>query len=156
LGSTWLPTIVGTTVAFVLVPFYIVMRQQWGAIGLAIASAVAILIYVLLLGWLQHRRFKREAVAKGSTLENVPGMLDAALRLAAAAAVATGVGLVVRVLLVQLLPGNELTIILTRATVLCVIGTSIYVALARLLGIGELAEIGGKLRRALRLWPPTG
>src|SRR6185369_8519575 len=58
LGSTWLPTIVGTTVAFVLVPFYIVMRQQWGAIGLAIASAVAILIYVLLLGWLQHRRFK--------------------------------------------------------------------------------------------------
>jgi putative peptidoglycan lipid II flippase len=117
---------------------------------------VAILIYVLLLGWLQHRRFKREAVAKGSTLENVPGMLDAALRLAAAAAVATGVGLVVRVLLVQLLPGNELTIILTRATVLCVIGTSIYVALARLLGIGELAEIGGKLRRALRLRPPTG
>jgi hypothetical protein len=66
------------------------------------------------------------------------------------------VGLVVRVLLVQLLPGNELTIILTRATVLCVIGTSIYVALARLLGIGELAEIGGKLRRALRLRPPTG
>jgi hypothetical protein len=30
------------------------------------------------------------------------------------------------------------------------------VALARLLGIGELAEIGGKLRRALRLRPPTG
>jgi putative peptidoglycan lipid II flippase len=154
LGSTWLPTIVGTMVAFVLVPLYIVMRQQWGAIGLAIASAVAILIYVLLLGWLQHRRFKREAVAKGSTLENVPGMLDAALRLAAAAAVATGVGMVVRVLLVQLLPGNDLTVILTRATLLCVIGTSVYVALARLLGIGEVAEIGGKLRRALGLRPP--
>jgi putative peptidoglycan lipid II flippase len=154
LGSTWLPTIVGTMVAFVLVPLYIAMRQQWGAIGLAIASAVAILIYVLLLGWLQHRRFKREAVAKGSTLENVPGMLDAALRLAAAAAVATGVGMVVRVLLVQLLPGNDLTVILTRATLLCVIGTSVYVALARLLGIGEVAEIGGKLRRALGLRPP--
>jgi putative peptidoglycan lipid II flippase len=65
--------------------------------------------------------------------------------------VATGVGLVVRVLLVQLLPGNDLTMILTRATVLCVVGMSIYVALARLFGIGELAEIVGKLRRTIRV-----
>ena len=125
LGSTWLPTIVGTTVAFIMVPFYVVLRQQWGAVGLAIASSIAILIYVLLLGWLQRRRFEREAAAKGTTLKSIPGMLDGALRMAVAA-VAIGVGLVVRVLLVQLLPGNDLTVILTRATVLCVIGTSIY------------------------------
>ena len=103
-----------------LVPFYIVMRQRWGAIGLAIASAVAILIYVLLLGWLQQRHLSGAKLSPGATtLENVPGMLDAALRLAAAAAVATGVGLVVRGLLVQRLQGKKhLTIILTRATVL--------------------------------------
>ena len=93
LGSTWLPTIVGTMVAFLTVPLYVVLRQQWGAIGLAIASSVAILVYVLLLGWLQHRRFEREAAAKGTTLDDVPGMLEAALRLAVAAAVAIGMGL---------------------------------------------------------------
>jgi hypothetical protein len=43
------------------------------------------------------------------------------------------------------------TMILTRATLLCVVGMSIYVALARLLGIGELAERVGKLRRTLRV-----
>ena len=47
LGSTWLPTIVGTIIAFVMVPLYVVLRQHWGAIGLAIASSVAILVYVL-------------------------------------------------------------------------------------------------------------
>ena len=30
-GSTWLPTIVGTLIAFVTVPLYIALRQQWGA-----------------------------------------------------------------------------------------------------------------------------
>ena len=39
LGSTWQPTAVGTAVAFCAVPLYILFRQQYGAIGLAIASA---------------------------------------------------------------------------------------------------------------------
>ncbi len=65
LGSTWLPTIVGTSVAFLMAPLYVLLRHQWGAIGLAIASSIAILVYVLLLGWLQHRRFAREAAASG-------------------------------------------------------------------------------------------
>ena len=103
LGSTWLPTIVGTIIAFVMVPLYVVLRQNWGAIGLAIASSIAILVYVLVLGWLQHRRFEREASAKGTTLNDVPGMLDGALRLAVAAGVAIGIGLGVRVLLLELL-----------------------------------------------------
>ena len=66
LGSTWLPTIVGTVVTAGLVPLYVVLRQHWGAVGLAVASSVSILIYVMLLGWLQRRRFEREAEAKGS------------------------------------------------------------------------------------------
>jgi len=151
LGSTWLPTIVGTTVAFVMVPFYVVLRQQGGAIGLAIASAIAILIYVVLLGWLQRRRFEREAASNGSSLKDAPGMLDGALRLAVAAAVATGIGLLARVLLLQFLPGISLAIILMRATALCVLGVSIYLTLARLFGVRELAEIEGMLLRRLKL-----
>jgi hypothetical protein len=51
------------------------------------------MIYVLLLGWLQHRRFEQEAAAKGTSLHDVPGMLASALRLAVAAGLAIGVGL---------------------------------------------------------------
>ena len=118
-GSTWLPTIVGTLIAFLAVPLYVVLRQQWGAIGLAIASSVAILIYVLLLGWLQYRRFEWEAAARDTNLKAVPGMLGAALGLAVATGLAIGAGLYLRYLLLQFLPGMQILAILMRATVLC-------------------------------------
>ena len=105
LGSTWLPTLVGTAVAFAVLPLYIVLRQHWGSIGLAVASAVAILVYVLLLGGLQRRRFEREAAARGTALDPAPGMLDASIRLAFAAAIAIGAGLGFRMVLISFWPG---------------------------------------------------
>ncbi len=108
LGSTWLPTIVGTIIAFLMAPLYVVLRHQWGAIGLAIASSIAIVVYVLLLGWLQHRRFEREAAAKAATLDGAPGMLGAALRLAAAAGIAIGIGFGARLLFVAYPAGYAL------------------------------------------------
>ena len=119
LGSTWLPTIVGTIVTVGLIPLYVVLRQYWGAVGLAVASSVSILVYVMLLGWLQRRRFEREAKAKGTTLDNVPGMLDTAVRLAAATAVAIAVGLALRPMLIQLLPDNHVAALYMRAGLLC-------------------------------------
>jgi len=155
LGSTWLPTIVGTMVAFLTVPLYVVLRHQWGAIGLAIASSLAILVYVLLLGWLQRRRFEREAAAKGATLHGVPGMLKTAIRLAVAAGIAIGVGLRVRIFLFQFLPGMHLGVMLMRASILCVIGVGIYLGLAQLFGISELAELKRLVMRRLRLQRPN-
>jgi len=149
LGSTWLPTIIGTLIAFLAVPLYVVLRQQWGAIGLAIASSVAILIYVLLLGWLQYRRFEREAAVRGTSLKTAPGMLGAALGLAAAAAIAIGTGLWVRDLLLQFLPGMHFVVILTRATILCSVGIGVYLAMARVFGIRELARLQRLLSRRL-------
>ena len=151
LGSTWLPTILGTTVAVVAAPLYVVLRQQFGANGLAIASAAAILAYVLLLGWLQRRRFEREAAAKGVALKDEPGMLDGALRLATAAAIATGAGLAARAHLLQFLPGMHLGPILMRATVLCALGGGIYVIVAWLLGMHEITEIADMLLHKLGL-----
>jgi putative peptidoglycan lipid II flippase len=124
-----------------MIPVYVIMRQSWGAIGLAIASAIAIIVYVLLLGWLQYRRFTREAALKGSTLENVPGMLDAAVRLAVAAAIAICAGLLLRAALLQLFPDTQLWVILMRAIGLCLFGVGTYVAVARMLGVRELAEV---------------
>ena len=131
-------------------PLYVVLRWQWGGIGLAIASSVAILIYVLLLGWLQYRRFQREAAAKGNSLQDVPSMLEAAVRLAAAAGIATGVGLGVRLLLLQFLPGMDLMVLIGRATVLCAIGLGIYLACARFFGIDELGKLERILLRKLK------
>jgi putative peptidoglycan lipid II flippase len=150
LGSTWLPTIVGTVVTAGLIPLYIVLRQNWGAVGLAVASSVSILIYVMLLGWLQRRRFEREAKAKGASLDHVPGMLDTALRLAAATAVAIAVGLVLRPTLIQLLPDNDDLAIVIRGTVLCAVGLGIYIALAWVLGVKELTEVEELAIRELR------
>jgi putative peptidoglycan lipid II flippase len=141
LESTWLPTIIGTAVAVVMVPVYIVLRQQNGTIGLAIASSVAITIYVLLLGWSQRKRFEREAVARGATLAGAQGMLGAVLRLALAAAIAAGLGLLVRAQVLNWLPDMHVATILLRATLLCTFGISSYAILAWLSGVQELAEI---------------
>jgi len=148
-GSTWLPTVVGTLIAFLAVPLYVVLRQQCGAIGLAIASSIAILIYVLLLGWLQYRLFEREAAARDTNLKAVPGMLGAAFGLAVATGLAIGAGLYLRYLLLQFLPGMQISAILMRATLLCAFGIAIYLAVARLLGVTELARLQRLLSRRL-------
>lgn len=149
LGSTWPPTALGTAIAFLSLPLYIFCREHWGAIGLAIASAIAILTYVLALGWLQWRRFAWEAAARGGALKDEPGMLDGALRLAAAAAAAIGGGLVARAFLLSVLPGVGLFALMLRGAVLCALGISIYALLARWFGVHEIVEIEQKILRKL-------
>ena len=151
LESTWLPTMVGTAIAVIMLPIYVVLRQRGGATGLAGASSMAIMTYVMVLGRLQRRRFEREAAARGATLGGSPGMLVAALRLALAAGVATGLGVMVRSQLLQWLPGLQVLTILLRASLLCAFGIAAYGILARLLGVRELAEFEDIVLRGLRL-----
>jgi putative peptidoglycan lipid II flippase len=134
-----------------MVPVYIVLRQQSGAIGLAVPSSASILAYVLLLGRLQRRRFEREAAARGGTLEGTPGMLGAALRMATAAAIAIALGLPARALLTSWLPDMQFTAILLRAAILSSFGCGIYAAAVHLFGVRELSEIANLLLRRLRL-----
>ena len=149
LGSTWLPTIVGTVVAFCTIPLYIILRREWGAIGLAIASAIAILIYVAVLGWLQRRRFSREAAIRGDRLDRVGGFLSASLRMASATGVAIAGGLAIRSLLPHV--NMDFLIVLMRSLILCATGLGIYVFVARQLGVREFAEVEGMLVRRLKL-----
>ena len=150
LGDTWLPTLVGTAVAFGAIPIYILLRHAWGAIGLASASGVAILIYVFLLGWLQYRRFAREAAKRGATLDRVPGMLDATVRLSLAAAVSIVAGLAIRGFVLEYLPGTDLAPLLARTALLSFVGIGIFAGLAALLGVRELSELKAFLARELR------
>lgn len=147
LGNTWLPTLVGTAVAFAAVPIYVVLRRHFGAEGLAIASAIAILIYVFLLGGLQYRRFVREAAKHGGTLAGTPGILDAAVRLAMATAIALAVGLIVRPWFVASFPSTALLPLLARTALLSLLGLTVYGLAARLLGVRELSEAAQLLLR---------
>jgi len=105
---------------------------------------------VFLLGWLQRRRFDREAASRGTSLAGVPGMLSAALRLAAAAAIAIAAGLALRAVLVPLVPGVGFVALFARGIVLCGVGIAIYATAARLFGVRELVDLAGMLTRRLR------
>lgn len=156
LGSTWLPTILGTMVAAAMLPVYVALRHLYGAIGLALASSIAIMTYVLVLGWLQGRRFEREAAARGQQLKKAHGMFDGAVCLAAAAVVAIVVGLAARVYLSRFLPGIHPVIILLRSSALCALGTAAYIAMARFLGVDEIREVISVLWRRLNLHGKSG
>jgi len=82
-------------------------------------------------------------------------MLDGALRLAAAAATAIALGLLAREHLLQWAPGIDLWAVLLRATALCGFPIIAYMALARLLGVREIAEIANMALHTLRLQRPT-
>ncbi len=157
LESTWLPTVVGTAIAVITVPVYVVLRRHHGAIGLAVASSTAIMVYVMLLGWLQRRRFGREATARGVALEGSSKMLGTAVRLALAAAIAASLGLVARTYVMQWLPGNHITTIMPRAALLCTLGIGAYGVLAWLFGVGEINGFKNVLLRKLRFsWEQFG
>jgi len=128
-----------------------VLRREWGTIGLAIASAIAILTYVGVLGWLQRRRFSREAAIRGDRLDRVGGLSNVSLRMAFATGVAIAGGLLIRLVLPHFLLNMDFFIVLTRSLVLCGIGLGIYVFVARQLGIREFAEVEGMLVRRLKL-----
>jgi putative peptidoglycan lipid II flippase len=140
LGSTWLPTTVGTIIAVASVPLYIALRRHFGAIGLALASSLAILIYVGVLGVLQRRRFEHEAAARSTTLAEGPGMLDGAVRMAMAASLAIAIGFGARQLLVSWVPGVGLAALLIRAAVLCTLGVATFGVAARLFRLDELVH----------------
>jgi putative peptidoglycan lipid II flippase len=149
LGSTWLPTIVGTLVAVAAIPMYIGLRMVWGAVGLALASAVAILLYVLVLGALQRRRFARELAARGESVQ-LAGMLGTAARLFVALALAIAAGLGLRVHLHPALPSMDVLTVILRAALLCFAGLGVYVAAATVLGVRELRDVGAMLLRRVR------
>ena len=62
---------------------------------------------------------------------------------------AVGAGLYLRYLLLQFLPGSQILSILKRIAVLCTVGIAIYLAVARLLGVTELARLQRLLSRKL-------
>jgi putative peptidoglycan lipid II flippase len=57
LGNTWLPTVLGTIIVVLTYPLYAVLEQHYGILGLAYASSMAVMIYVVLLMAILHKSF---------------------------------------------------------------------------------------------------
>lgn len=57
IGNTWFPTVLGTALVPLAFPLYTLLRERYGAIGLASASSIAISVYVGVLMIALRRRF---------------------------------------------------------------------------------------------------
>lgn len=83
--NTWTPTIVGSVVLMVALPFYGLAQSSWGALGLAVVSSATVSVYLVLLLWVL-RRSLRGAETTG------PGLIDAFARLVPSLALAVLAG----------------------------------------------------------------
>ena len=135
LGKTWEPTLLGTAVVLLALPAYWALAS-YDALGLAIASALSITAYTLVLGVRLRKHF--------------PGVADHygqfALRFGAAVAAGTGCGMIVR---------NQLANapMLYRGCVAATTGVALFCIVAYTLRAEELREVLtwgiGQLRQRL-------
>jgi putative peptidoglycan lipid II flippase len=143
LGNTWLPALLGTFVAIAAYPMYAYAGRAAGTHGLALASSIAVIVYVGALSLLLERRMRRElggARSRGSSL-----FLARAI---AALLVSIAVGLAFE----RAFPEHvELPWILVRAALLAVSTTVVFGAAARILGLDEIGALARPIARVLRI-----
>ena len=140
LGNTWLPALLGTIVAIAAYPLYVVLRGELGLGGLALASSIAILVYVALLAWLLAREFDRVAAPE-------PGLWGLFfLRSFFALGLSIGAGR----LAAHFLPaGFETRALLVRTAVASAASIAVFLGAAFASGMPELATILAPLRRRM-------
>ncbi len=151
MGNTWLPTLVGSAVVVALLPLYVTLREAMGVRGLALASSTAILAYVTILGTLLQRSILRKMDPTGQSAPPAGTRLGPTLlRLVAATALSIFLAIGLRGLVLQSLPGFGALAILGRVALLSAASAGLYLGIAHLLGVQELGELAGMLRRQIR------
>jgi len=138
LGNTWLPALLGTIVALGAYPLYVLLRGELGLGGLAVASSVAILVYVGLLARLLAREFERFAAPEPA------GWGLFFTRVLCALGLAIGAG---RLVLRVLPEGFGTREILLRAGLAGALTLGVFAAAAALCGLQELQTLLAPLRR---------
>ncbi len=133
-GLTWVPTLFGTILLVLSLPIYALGARTWGALGLALASSLAVTAYVFVL----YAKLARE-VKEGDGVG-----LDV-LKLVVAAAVAFGVGVIVRGLLPAFNYGRVDA--LWRIVVLGLVTSPVFLGVGWALRVGELRALVNQVRR---------
>jgi putative peptidoglycan lipid II flippase len=137
LGNTWMPALLGTAVAVLAYPLYVLARAEWGVRGLALASSCAILAYTLLLWWQLDRRLARSVPVRASL---IPFVARASLALAA------GIG--AGKLCTWLLPDPVQTpAVLLHALAVTLGVLAAFTLVARLVGLTEVEALCRKVAR---------
>jgi len=132
LGKTWIPTLLGSGTVLVCYPLYRILRASMGVSGLAIASAAAISLYVLLLTAMLR--------------ENFPGTPDHYGRFFLRAIPATLLGIAAGL---SLRPHLPITAPLLRGAILASAGGAVFLLSAALLRLPELREVLSLIERRL-------
>ena len=133
MGKTWGPTLLGTLITVLAYPLYPFLGQRWGTSGLALASSVAITVYVVaLMIWLR-RSFPGVPDGYGSFF----------LRILPALGLGVAAGLGLRAHLPIEAP-------LLRGAILAVVASGVYVAAALVFRVPDVSEVLGALGRRLR------
>ncbi|MBM4392200.1 MAG: murein biosynthesis integral membrane protein MurJ [Deltaproteobacteria bacterium] len=135
-GRTWVPTLWGTAVLLLSLPVYALGFQRLGALGLALASSLAITVYVVSL-YAKLDRDVREGEGVGRDI----------LKLCAAAALAVGAGLSAR----AILPPFAYTRLdaAWRIGIIAVVTNTVFVGVAWGLGVAELRGLARQVARRL-------
>jgi putative peptidoglycan lipid II flippase len=135
-GLTWLPTAIGSGVVLLAFPLYPMFAHQLGALGLPLASTIAISTYVLILLLLLRRTMGGPPLQlAGFFARNV---------LAAALAILLGVG-------IRWPFGWEATGLLpvSGAAIAATISSLAFLALSHRFGVPEVKQVVGLVRRRL-------
>ena len=127
------PTLIGTAVTALVIPLYISMRVVAGAPGLAIASSLALVAYVVPLHFALRRVVRRE-VGPAVELPRWGGFLVRSGITLAATVVTL---FAVRFAVAAVLPGIGLAESIVRIAVVGAAGVPVFLVAARLLGVEE-------------------
>ncbi|MFT7518131.1 MAG: putative peptidoglycan lipid II flippase [Kiritimatiellia bacterium] len=138
MGRTWLPSLLGSAVVLVAYPIYWYFGQTWGTAGLAGASAIAISLYVLVLGVALRR-----VVPEGRD-----GYLGYALRMSMPLALGLGVGVMIRWVDIQHLVHlpSPLGALIQGGVYGCV-AITVFAGATLLFRVREVTEVVGIIRR---------
>ena len=138
--DTWTPTIIGTLMTLLTAGLYSLLGNRYGLVGLAIASATAVSVYVLVLETALRRFYKAESA----------GLLSVVVKMGTAVAICVSVGLFLR----QLDIVQQMNIWIRVLLVSTAVGL-LYLGLINIWKIKEItdvqSDITGKIRRKLRL-----
>lgn len=141
LGNTWTPALVGTIVAVAAYPAYVWARAEFGLAGLALASAVAIVVYTSVIAHLFARRVGMSSVARRE-------LASFAVRALIALACGIGAGFAVR----YAWPSADSTAhAAVHGAALACVGLAAFVGAAYALRITEVESSVGSIGRRLRL-----
>ncbi len=155
-GNTWMPTVLGTAVTVLVVPLYVGMRHVAGTSGLAIASSIALVAYVVPLHVALRRTVRRE-VGPDAELPAWGGFVARGVAVLAGTFV---VLFALRAGLVLVIPGDGPAACLVRIVVVAAAALPVALVTARMLGMEEAhglaARVAGLARRiASKLRPPA-